>query len=540
MKGTSLGGVGVYSDDTPKDPLTRLEDYFSYWHFMERQFPYLAFQPMPFQRAVLEKRVKIRVLWGGNRAGKTKAAAIDLVQIATNTKHVIYPGGWPKMHGPKKIWAIFLDANKARDTGIQKIREALGSHISWKWREADQEFHLGNGSVIAIKSQESGFTKAQSADIDHAWFDEQPEERYFREVMTRLIDRNGTCTVSMTLIDGINWFYTSYIEPHLEETNGLWTEHNGILCASQAMTENRHIDKQAVADYIKTICDPQELLIRVKGQAVYKQGLIFPNFDPRRHIFNCMDAEGRCQFKPPVEWRKVRTQDWGLKAPAACVWMARDPGAGVIHWYREFYRTEQPIKEICKQVLLMSPKEEKYEADLLDAACWQRTPQQNGGIGDFITFAHLYQQYGIPVMKASKDLTARIQLMRVLLGNPEETPGLLIHACCRNSIREVRRWQYHGLTQRPEDKNDHAIDAGTGGLAYFESEAGTSGKEWAEVSDGNTYVDEPMGLPADSIVRGEAFEKTDDFGNVTIHQRLLRRGRSEWESDEFEYDKDKP
>ena len=115
--------------------------------------------------------------------------------------------------------------------------------------------------------------------------------------------------------------------------------------------------------------------------------------------------------------------------------------------------------------------DEEYQQTLLDPSCWNRDPAPDA-VGGFFVVADEYARCGIYPEKANNEVEASVERLWRYFGPPGAEPQVVIHRCCENLIRELRRQRWKkgltGLTQAAGvgmgDKiekadSDHAIDA---------------------------------------------------------------------------------
>lgn len=148
---------------------------------------------------------KKRIVWGGNRSGKSRVGATECVWWATGTHPY---RATPK---PCRIWAVGLDYPTVRD-GIKPMYfDVLLPKGEYKWWQADQLYEItkgpGKGSIIGLKSCDSGREKFQSVTRDFIWLDEEAPEEIFNECLARLLDVDGSLIMTFTPLEGLTWSY---------------------------------------------------------------------------------------------------------------------------------------------------------------------------------------------------------------------------------------------------------------------------------------------------------------------------------------------
>lgn len=429
------------------------------WKYHAQRYAAVWFEPMQKQDLFFRSTAKERFLSGGVRSGKTEAAAADLALQAWGVKGLLYPG-FPADGKARHFWAIALSVDKQRDTVKKKLRKFLGPYA--RWRESEHTFVLPQGSTVTLKSQEADEDKFQSADIDGAWFDEIGKDgARYEHVKDRCIDHGGRVWTSFAPTRGMGWYFTVY-DRWREQTNDLPVESGGILFIRLFTEDNRFIPQAEVADRKKRITSESDLRVKFYGEMVELRGLVYPSFDPERHVIRCL-VDGKCSVPPPPNSTLYRGHDYGLRYPAATVWLAMTHRDRDLVVYRGLYETGLFVPQLCMRIRQLSPKEERIALDVADPALWNREPME-GAQGGFVRLKDLYHEHGIPVVPGNHEWQTGTELVSQMLGQRGEKPRLRIHECCRDLVREFRLYHWpEGGSPNPAARTamgrDDAIDA---------------------------------------------------------------------------------
>ena len=425
-----------------------------------RSFPALFFRPSRMQRVAMESHARTLFVGGANRSGKTHTQAVNVALMLNGCKGIQYPG-FPRDGEPVHGWAVAKTYAQAREVVIKKMKWALGRTLA-KFDETRNIMYTWNGSSVTIKSEDSGFEVFQGADLDFVWKDEIGDPVIFGECKARLVDRDGVMLVSFTPTRGRDWSYSQYYRPWLEKSAGKPVECEGVLFAHLgSMYDNPYLPRAAVAEMERRCYSEEERQIRMLGLYVDSAGLVFPNYNGAKHLIPPFDI--------PAHWPRFRAMDWGQRSPACCLWLAVDPDSGKHYVYREWYERERTIEEIAAAVKGLSGTE-RYALTVLDPSCWNREGHKDG-LGNHYTKALIYQQNGLPVVKAMNDVQVGIDRVKQLLGRPGEEPHLyFFDGKTPNLVREILDWPWtevsHGvqitggnLPDKPDKKHDdHALD----------------------------------------------------------------------------------
>jgi phage terminase large subunit len=134
-----------------------------------------------------------------------------------------------------------------------------------------------------------------------------------------------------------------------------------------------------------------------KGLWVAAEGIIWPEFDPAKHLVDRPK-------EPPDEWRRIWTVDFGFTHPFVCQMWAIDPDGRAFR-YREFFGTKTLVEDWAKQILASvtradgSWKEPKPEKILCDHDAEDR--------------ATLEKHLGLPTSAAKKTVSDGVQAVAV-------------------------------------------------------------------------------------------------------------------------------
>src|SRR5665213_586032 len=159
-----------------------------------------------------------RLFMAGNQLGKTYAGACETTYHLTG----IYPPWWTgrKWDRPVRAWAAGESSLLVRDTmqkllcGEPGVDSAFGTGLIPRdlfvekpslARGVTDAFdtiqvrHVSGGvSVLRFKSYEQGREKFQGETIDFFWGDEEPDEKIYAEMLTRITATKGMGFITFT------------------------------------------------------------------------------------------------------------------------------------------------------------------------------------------------------------------------------------------------------------------------------------------------------------------------------------------------------
>jgi phage terminase large subunit-like protein len=172
-----------------------------------------------------------RCLMAGNRIGKTKAAAFEVVCHATGK----YPPWWTGLrydHAPL-IWVANDTSYNTRDvnqlellgsfdrvgTGMLPSRYIIGepvrrSGIQRAFESVDVEHVSGGTSTLYFKAYEQGWEAFTGRAIDLIWCDEEPPQDVYAECCVRTMTTQGHILLTFTPLEGVTEVVKSFIDSY--------------------------------------------------------------------------------------------------------------------------------------------------------------------------------------------------------------------------------------------------------------------------------------------------------------------------------------
>ena len=439
----------------------RDERFLSYW------------EPFPYQKKAFEEfkpGVKILVVAGGNRSGKTEVGAALTTAFAEGKDYFRGDPAWdwvrnlPIPDKPRRnIWIVGLDFKLLKDVIWREKLQSGATHPGFLPKDdsivnildRDMQIEFKDGTVITAKSADSGREKFQSASVDLIWIDEECDAEIFDECYQRTVDCGGLIIVTVTPLIDINsgvktpWIYN------------LWEERkNGrkdVAFVNLSVLDNPVVpeaEKQKLLDKWKG--HPEERA-RLFGEFVRRSGLVYPNWDRKVHLK---------RTNPPPDWYTIVSIDPAATGPTAALWGRVDP-SGNIHLYREYLEADLPVSEHVANIKTVN-RGDKVDLWLLDPT-WgrQRTAEAHK------TGQQLYRDAGLPVRLASVDQDfGRLNLWEYIQGTvlgPEgRQPKLWVDPSLHEFVEEIEHYivdSYHsgplkGMSKdRPRKRADDLINA---------------------------------------------------------------------------------
>ena len=241
--------------------------------------------------------------------------------------------------------------------------------------------------------------------------------------------------------------------------------HDNVL----AMTTNYKInewlsaaDLEMFEDMKKT--DPERYKVMGEGDWGIAEGQYFNQWSTSKHVIE--------PFKIPDGWVKLRSMDFGIAKPFACLWFAVDYD-GNMYCYRELYGwggkpnvgTGETAKEIAEKICQLEKPSEKVMYGVLDSACWNRTGVSSPSISEEINTV-LVEHKLMPFTKSEKGrVEGANSFKQRLIGNEMKDgtykPAIYFFKTCFHSIRTIPILSHdkHDPEKYSTTGEDHCADA---------------------------------------------------------------------------------
>lgn len=243
------------------------------------------------QADFLKDKSKIVALICANRSGKTQAGAVKFIDTC--------------LEYPKDESWVLTETHELQRASVQpKILEYLKPEdiktyvnglkaIKYLDRYTISIIELKNGHRIVFKSYEQGRERLQAAKLRQAWFDEEPPEDVFDEVLTRTTDLGGQVLLTFTPLLGMTWSYKEI----LKKADGKW-----ISVYNWGMIDNPYIPETEI-EFLKGKLSPRMALARLEGKHAAVGKIVFDPWDRDIHVK---------PLKYELDLQTDVTVDWGV------------------------------------------------------------------------------------------------------------------------------------------------------------------------------------------------------------------------------------
>ena len=420
------------------------------------------------QRAVLrDLGPQYTVVVGGNRSGKTEIGRALLVAHALGSDHPavvcfcavndVDPATIPR--GPATVWAYAITASDSIRYHRHDVKRLLPRDGSTHWwaLEGKDEARVRidcpgytEQAEIVFKSVgihvEEARQKAQGAKIRLGWHDELQPEEVVDEVGVRTWDLQGRQIFTLTPVKGIGWMRRRFL---------LATDWTSTRVHHLHTEDNPYLPREVIDRELRG--DRRRALIRLHGEDVPAEGLVFPAFARSTHVAR--------PYEIPRAWPRFRAIDFGTRNPFCCLWGALAP-SGQLVIYREHYRAEWTLRQHSDAI-------HQIEGRKRDGVRWvptetsERIEQTWADPEDAQSMLALRREYDVYAVPADKAIHAGIDAVAERLApDVEGRPGLVIFDCCPRTIEEfgayvwaTRTYESRDAPDLPRKIGDHAMDA---------------------------------------------------------------------------------
>lgn len=277
---------------------------------------------------------------GGNRSGKTHGGLADL-SIQSLPVHFIPP--WllkyrTREREDREYFGRLVGVDLSYwllKAMLPKMRHLIPAAALWggnwqkAWRERERTLYFDDGTWWDFLTHDMDIDSFASAELDRVWFDEEPPgekgKQQFEESEFRLIDRGGDIRITMTPLFGMSWLYYE-----LTDDQGNPRDDEDCRVVVGDIDHNPHLSDAHRTRTLKRIAkDPLKLAARKSGHWVHFAGMVYEEWDERRHVV--ADREIPRSAPEPEDPTPRELAEWRRAKPIVPVYETIDPGIAVDH-----------------------------------------------------------------------------------------------------------------------------------------------------------------------------------------------------------------
>jgi len=250
----------------------------------------------------------IRILFWGNRVGKTEGCAQEVARYALGEKE--------KVELPIEIWCACPSYDVQKETTQKKLEKYIPKskikHITYVKAGTWGEVELIDGTRLNFKSYEQGREKFQGAGKRVIWFDEEPPKDIWEECTVRVeagipLD----IIMSMTPVKGMTWVYDDLF---------MQTGRSDLFISEASWDDNPYLTKLQ-KDQMQANLSDEAIQVRRFGKFIKRVGLVCSWWDREKNLMEYSTT-------PAYDYYEVL--DGGFSDPAAWLLIGVD-GEGDLH-----------------------------------------------------------------------------------------------------------------------------------------------------------------------------------------------------------------
>jgi hypothetical protein len=400
-----------------------------------------------------------RLLFGGNRSGKSRGAAQEFfywfsgthphqptpkrprIWILSAEYRTIYEGIWSHLKAVIPPWTIERVGSKIPGWDIPSFLEAK------------------SGARIDFISAQGGMDtrrKLQAAEINVLGIDEEISSDLWIELQARLLTRGGKVVVSATLIESEEWL--------LQLENEAEAGSPDVAVFRLNTEDNQYNDQTALRRFVGSL-SKDEYEVRIEGKSRRAKGLVYSGWCQLTIGSNSLPLPGCHEIKPfeiPKHWNRWCLLDTGFRVSAA-LYVAMCP-KGFCYGYKEIYLHNTTLAEVVAEIKKTEADGAEINLRLVDPAAWKH--HADGSPGAAEQLATNYDLYFAPAI--SKDKMGAIEAARyLLLPGIEGIPRFRIFETLENFKMERRKYRLKGdrgkrdadaPADRPIKRHDHLMN----------------------------------------------------------------------------------
>lgn len=430
------------------------------------------------QLEFIHSPLRIRCAEGGNRSGKTETNVLDIIMQARGihpvarwtAKHA--QDNWMGWYAAPSFETIALQAWQHFKKMLLYPGENLDSgrsfrilDVGWVHRTPETPAYVkirrddGGVAEIFFKSFDQGREKFQSGGLDCMAVDEECPDDIWEECRFRVLERNGRINISETPINNVEWLVR--LREQAERREG------SIYHCRFRTADNPAITPEMIQEISAEVGHDESLLkLRLEGYPVRMQGLVYNDsiFKPY-HVVEPFYLSNR-------EWAFFRFIDPGFRN-CACLWWAVHESGRRCGIFRDYMGREQRIADNARKIQELSlPEKGSYAKDFIDPYAAEQRQQDSGE-----RIIDLYKANGLDCQPWIRhQILAGIEKVKAKLASraPDGNTEFFVFSTCHEFLRERQayRWperkdtgdEKQGLREKPEDRENHAMDCWRGAV----------------------------------------------------------------------------
>lgn len=418
---------------------------------------YIHYIPLPHQLDVHVDKHKIKLLIGGMGSAKSNCGVMEIINHALSV--------------PNGQTIMLAQTLKQLSKAIMPIfDEYLPRKFVTKWTDtkADIEIVLNNGHKITGFASDDE-EKFRSMNITAFYIEEASgvSPRVFQECVRRLRNKHGIINgkphfVGIVCSNPAQGFIRDLlftadsikgsasiaktVEMYEKRTKDINADLAAFLSSSR---DNPYLPPGFIQSVINSLT-PAEVRLYVDCIIEYAEGAVYPT------ILSLAEEP----FPIPQHWERYIAHDPGIHDPAAILLCAVDPETGCIHFYREYYKTDQVLAQVAagfKEMIKDIPTGALH-MPLIDPSANKRSKTTGRTYKQQLSLEH-----DIVTKDADNNIADGIQRVKNLMFYGKvrifnNLTNTLFEGCEYRYPTQEERNKNKNLGELPLDKNNHLMD----------------------------------------------------------------------------------
>ncbi len=416
------------------------------------QSPNLGPNPKQAQilEAFLDPQFKTFGMSGGNRLGKTTILTLLGLSVIfgkylwsdqsllhlfphKNPRKVRYVGqGWhdhiqkvviPEIH---KWWPLVRP--------IENHGNGIITDTFWK--------DIQTGGTLEVVSNNQDHKEHEGWAGDLILYDEPCRREIYVANARGLVDRRGREVFAATLLS------EAWIDKEIvKKTTPDGKPDKSVFWINGTIYDNvgYGITQEGADEFLNKLND-NEKQARIFGIPEYMQGLIYPQFSRKIHLFDW--------FKVPLNWMVDTGIDIHPRERQAVLFVATDSRNDryICDEIWDYGDGTAVGEEIIRKVNNNSYRVNRIIVDALSKG------DSNNQETTFQKIANVLGRHGLSLETASKDRDAGILEVKKHLKGPNGKPSIFLLDNCVRTLSEIEGYMWNKDTNKPQDKDDHMME----------------------------------------------------------------------------------
>ncbi len=420
--------------------------------------PLLGYFPHERQKPFHAAKTRIKGIIGGNRSGKSVAGAVDdLIQALPEDWVPEHLRAYKKWHPPFYGRVITPDLGSTMQAVLDALKEWTppsqleGGSWDSAYRIDKRQLTLACGSRFDFMSYETDLDKFGGVARHRIRYDEEPPGEKGRRIrlagLQRLRDYQGDEVWTLTPEFGLSWLHEDIWEHKGPEVAERVWENDRMVLVRAATFDNPHVPPDEDADEAMT---EEEYRVKVLGEFFHIKGLVFDEFDIKRHVVP------KPEVKHVQNLQTIVGIDPGYRTTGVSfIGFDKDNMALVydeLYLHKEAALPEATAEQIRMKLAQWKVKHPRFVIDPVARNASLQTGHEN--------IESAYHRAGVPVVSGNNKVEAGILEVKRRLQSKQS--ALLVASHCQNWLKE--RGSYR-MDDREDGafavvkQNDHLMDA---------------------------------------------------------------------------------